>query len=202
MNYGLHYDLLISRALTRDLDGFFEIHHIVPCCMGGSDDFANLVKLTPEEHFVAHQLLVKMHPNHAGLVYSLSLMSGAGTKTPCRNNKLYSWLRKKLSMPKSDEHKEKISASMMGKIKTDEHKVKISESLKGRSKGPLSEEHKAKISYAISNIPRGPCSEETKKKIGNSNKGNNSFTLECPMCGFVGKGSVMYRHHFTNCKRK
>ena len=27
--------------------------------MGGTDDEENLVELTPEEHYVAHQLLVK-----------------------------------------------------------------------------------------------------------------------------------------------
>jgi len=29
--------------------------------MGGSDDKSNLVDLTPEEHFLAHQLLLKIH---------------------------------------------------------------------------------------------------------------------------------------------
>jgi hypothetical protein len=30
--------------------------------MDGSDLVSNLVYLTPEEHYVAHQLLVKMYP--------------------------------------------------------------------------------------------------------------------------------------------
>lgn len=188
--------------MIRELDCIYEIHHIVPKCLGGSNESTNLVKLTPEEHFVAHQLLVKMNPDSIGLIYSLSLMSGKGTKKYCRNNKLYGWLRKKLSCPKTEEHKEKISISMKGKKKTEEHKLKISNSLKGHNKAPLTEEHKLKISQSVSNIPRQPCTEETKRKIGDSNKGNNSFILECPHCGCVGKGSVMYRHHFDNCKIK
>lgn len=65
--------------------------------MGGSNDSSNLVKLTPEEHYIAHQLLVKIY-NSPKLVYAAMMMlptnkfhhNGSG-----RNNKLYGWLRKK-----------------------------------------------------------------------------------------------------------
>jgi hypothetical protein len=35
--------------------------------MKGSDGKKNRVDLTPEEHFVAHQLLTKIHPTVYGL---------------------------------------------------------------------------------------------------------------------------------------
>jgi len=94
MNYKKHYDLLIERARTRHLNGYVERHHIVPRCIGGTDEKSNLVELTPEEHYVAHQLLVKMYPENDSLVYAASKMT-VSSKTVLRNNKLYGWLRRK-----------------------------------------------------------------------------------------------------------
>lgn len=57
------YDALIEsrRNLNRikvSHDGLYS-HHIMPRCLGGSDDPENLVLLTLKEHRVAHHLLVK-----------------------------------------------------------------------------------------------------------------------------------------------
>ena len=62
MNYKKIYNALIERAQNRIIDGYAEKHHIIPRCMNGTDDKENIVELTPEEHFVAHQLLVKILP--------------------------------------------------------------------------------------------------------------------------------------------
>lgn len=94
MDYYKHYTLLINRAKNRTLTGYFERHHIVPRCMGGSDNKSNIVELTPEEHYVAHQLLVKIHPNNDKLIYAALYMS-AGSKYAKRNNKRYGWLKRK-----------------------------------------------------------------------------------------------------------
>mgnify|MGYP006279505969 CR=1 FL=1 len=94
MNYSKHYKLLIERAKTRQLNGYFEKHHIVPRCLGGTNDPDNLVSLTPEEHYVAHQLLVKMYPDNEKLVYAAIMMIPSNTTT-CRNNKCYGWVKKK-----------------------------------------------------------------------------------------------------------
>jgi 5-methylcytosine-specific restriction endonuclease McrA len=61
MNYKKIYERIIDRARSRDLLSYKERHHIIPRCLGGSDDISNLVDLTPEEHYVCHQLLVKIH---------------------------------------------------------------------------------------------------------------------------------------------
>ena len=90
MNYQKHYDALISRAQTRTLSEYSERHHIVPKCMGGSNKKENLVRLTPEEHYVAHQLLVKIYPGNCGLIYATNMMT---VKRP--TNKTYGWLRRK-----------------------------------------------------------------------------------------------------------
>lgn len=101
MNYRKHYNSLIVRARDREEEGlltedYYEKHHVLPRCLGGSDKTSNLVKLTPEEHYVAHQLLVKMHPEHSGLVFAALRMThhSSGRRI---NNKAYGWLRKKYS---------------------------------------------------------------------------------------------------------
>jgi len=63
MNYNKIYDSLIERAKIRILNGYTETHHIVPKCIGGSNEYTNLVDLTAREHFLAHWLLVKIYPN-------------------------------------------------------------------------------------------------------------------------------------------
>ena len=96
MKYDKIYDDLIERARGRLIEGYVEKHHIVPRCMGGSDDASNLVPLTPEEHYIAHQLLVKIHPTHYGLLNAAIAMTKELTYTQRSKNKMYGWLKRKL----------------------------------------------------------------------------------------------------------
>lgn len=98
MNYEKIYANLINKAKNRILDGYKETHHIIPRCMNGTDDKENLVDLTPEEHYVAHQLLVKIYPNEHCLINAAAMMI---PKRP--SNKMYGWLRRKFSINKSLE---------------------------------------------------------------------------------------------------
>ena len=97
MNYKKHYKLLIEKAQNRKLNGYFEKHHIVPRCIGGTNEKSNLVELTPEEHYVAHQLLVKMYPNNDSLVYAANKMTVSSSLVK-RKNKQYGWLKKKYQL--------------------------------------------------------------------------------------------------------
>ena len=118
MNYVKIYNNLIDRASTRVLpDNEVEHHHIIPRCMGGTDDVANIADLTPEEHYVAHQLLVKIYPSNNKLVYAAFMMSVANA-TMKRNNKLYGWIkRKRFSEPMPQETRDKISSSLSGRTR-------------------------------------------------------------------------------------
>jgi len=87
MDYQNHYDRLIERAKNRKLDCFTEGH------LGGPDVPENIVQLTPEEHHVAHQLLVKLHPGHTGLLYAAYLMTIGNDGR--KGNKWYGWLKRR-----------------------------------------------------------------------------------------------------------
>lgn len=72
MNYLKVYNNIINNGLHRVLikEHGYEIHHILAKSLGGSDDVANLVKLTYREHFVVHLLLTKIYPKSAAMLYS------------------------------------------------------------------------------------------------------------------------------------
>jgi hypothetical protein len=97
VNYQRIYENLVDRAREREALEYSEKHHVVPRCLGGSDCPSNLVSLTPEEHYVAHQLLVKIHPG------SFALAKAAAMMIPGRpSNKMYGWLRRRFSTAQSD----------------------------------------------------------------------------------------------------
>ena len=111
MNYALHYSRLIERAERRELEGYSERHHVVPRCVDKTSTYT--VRLTPEEHYVAHQLLVKLYPKNYGLAHALALMTGAN-EYQLSDNKLYGWIRRRVAEASSayrhsDETREKMS---------------------------------------------------------------------------------------------
>jgi hypothetical protein len=206
MKYKDIYENLIARARVRTLETYTESHHIIPRCMNGDNSVENLVDLTPEEHYLAHQLLVKIYPEEYGLVKAAVMMAlNLNGNRP--KNKLYGWLRRRHSETTSGENNINF-----GKPRTDEVKAKISASGTGKSrglgvkKGPMKEETKKKLSKLLSGRPnpgqqgdknvskrpevakkisdyhkgrhKGPHSEETKLKISASNKGHKGLTGE------------------------
>jgi len=105
MNYQRIYDELIARAVTRGtVEGYSERHHIVPRCLGGSDERGNLVDLTAREHLVAHLLLAKMYPQEQGLIFAAFLMShdpkDQGYKV---HSRVYEMLRVRYSQMASEQ---------------------------------------------------------------------------------------------------
>ena len=64
----------MERSFERELDCYVEKHHVIPKCMGGDNKSRNIAILTPEEHYVAHLLLVKIYPTNYQLVYAANMM--------------------------------------------------------------------------------------------------------------------------------
>lgn len=149
MNYIKIYNTLVERGQSRLLEGYVERHHIIPRCMGGGNDVSNLVALTPEEHVIAHLLLVKIYPNNALLVYAANMMCNR-----VHNNKEYGWLKRKQAVvhskrfsgiPRSEESVAKQRETIRqqfkdgrvgvrtGSVLTKEHKQSISQGNKNKT---------------------------------------------------------------------
>lgn len=186
MDYQKHYNLLVKKAQERILEGYVEKHHILPKCLGGGDELSNLVALTPEEHFVAHQLLVKIYPNEPKLLFAVHMMCNGNDKIR-RNNKMYGWLRKKcneaLSINKRNPRK-KETKPRKKRVLSEEHKLKIGLAGKGKTRN---EETKLRIGAAHKNKI---LSEATKQKMRKpkSNRGPiiiETFDWKCIGCGTI-----------------
>lgn len=96
MNYQRLYDDIVRKGQNRILEGYSEKHHIIPRCLGGTNEASNLVSLTPEEHYICHLLLVKIYPGNVGLVRAAMFLTSSSNDSP-RNNKMYGWLKRKYS---------------------------------------------------------------------------------------------------------
>ena len=177
MNYKQHYQRMIERAKLRETEGYSEKHHILPKCLGGKNDVDNIVKLLPEEHYVAHQLLVKMHPYNSKLIYAANLMTRDAYGHRVKN-KQFGWLKRREAIATSSTKK--------GVRCSDETKIKISNALKGkRQLTKISEYTSQKISEGLrkrvftdatrlkmSESKKGTkLSNETKNKISEAQKG-------------------------------
>lgn len=138
MNYARHYQALMDRAESRVLDGYSERHHVVPRCVDKMS--TKTVRLTPEEHYVAHQLLVKMHPENRRLVHAaVSMTMASETTIPRKGNKLYGWLRR--------AHAKAISERLKGRKWSEAERIAHGEQWnKGLKLAPLSEEQKKNLS--------------------------------------------------------
>lgn len=218
MDYKFHYDSLIKKAKSRKpIDGYKERHHIIPRCMGGTDDIDNLVDLTAREHFIAHQLLVKIYPSEYKLALAARLMT-KGTKFQARNNREFEWLRIAANKangeihrgrkrpPRSKEWCDNISKGLKGNVLSTEHKAKISKKLIGQ---PKSAEMKANMSKVAKNRTK-----EHQDKLNKANSKPRSVQtclnikeavsklpdVTCPWCGKTGRPQAIKSWHFDYCK--
>ena len=171
MNYWKIYDSLITRAVERTstADVYYEKHHIIPKCIGGDNSKSNLVLLTSSEHFLAHQLLIKMYPNEPKLVFAAQMMLYGTTKHKRFNNKEFSWL--------VDRRREASKILNTGKIVSEETKNKMSMAKKG------------KVCGAANNFYGKTHSEEFKKaqskrqkikQIGSGNSNAKDWMIQFP----------------------
>jgi len=217
MNYNKIYDNLMNKRKTNLLENqYTEKHHIIPKCFGGADTKDNMVALTPEEHFLAHQLLVKIYPEHKGLKYALFMMT-IEPNGRRNNNKLFGWIKRNYNSNRpqsrgmtgrklSPEHIAKLKAARAKQVITEETKKKISSTKSGVK---LSDEAKRSMKEKRENNPLWvpsrlgkKTSDEAKAKISAANNGRVFPTQECPHCLKNGAGPNMTRYHFNKCKFK
>jgi hypothetical protein len=163
----------------QSVDGYCEVHHIVPRSLGGSNDKDNLISLTPRQHYIAHWMLWKACGGVAGR--SFFMMSNLGkygkvnstTYAQARENYSEQVKKQMAEQPNRPaftlEHREKLRQAKLGKKQSASHIESVRQFRIGK---PLSEETKSRISEAKRGITtRGygwKHSEETKMKMKQS----------------------------------
>lgn len=187
MNYQNIYDKIIlkaSKLLRIKNEIYYEKHHIIPKCLGGTDEEKNLVLLTPKEHFICHKLLTFIYPDNRKIACAFHFMTFSNKGNYKLSGRDYQYARELISLiPISDITKQKMSISHKGKpggMKNKKHSLETIEKMKNkivseetkqklRNTGKhLSEEHKKHIGLKI----KGRIlSEEHKKRISESLKG-------------------------------
>lgn len=194
MKYAAIYaDLVLSakqKGRAKRNGEYFESHHIIPRCFGGTNKSDNLVLLTAREHFIAHHLLVKIHQDHAGMRRAFWMMChsrgnhGHITREYRITSSVYDkaradfsilardvMLRIRPQMVVSEAGRQSRRQSLLGNKHTlgykhtETSKVKIREAGTGRKRAP---ESIAKSVIGATGLRR---STETRIKIGLSKRG-------------------------------
>lgn len=199
------FDVYVAIIVNRQKnplskDEYGETHHIIPrSCGGPLRKKWNLVKLTPEEHYVCHYLLTFIYATgeeHESMVYAWNCLSNR-IKGKIISADEYGSLRREYAKihsrrmtgnPQliearkgthlSDDAKRKVSEAHKGKLVSSETRNKISRALTGRL---LSEETKRKLSEskkgrthvghpAWNQGKTGIYSEETRRKMSEERK--------------------------------
>lgn len=144
-------NILDTRGRFNCGDTYHERHHIVPKCMGGSNEKENLIDLYAREHFVAHKLLAQENPDNDKLVYAWTCM--AFTKNDVTYEceitpEEYEEAKKTLSIKMTgegnyfygkqhtEETKEKLRQQRIGTKASDEAKHHMSEAQTKRMQDP------------------------------------------------------------------
>ena len=123
MEYKDYINNILSTRGRFNCDGYKERHHIIPKCMGGTNDSDNLIDLYAEEHYIAHKLLALENQDNNKIVYAWwrmnqrrSTNNGVMEVSPedyARARKLHSEAMSR--RPITDETRRKFSEKIKGK---------------------------------------------------------------------------------------
>lgn len=179
-----------------------ERHHVVPRCLGGSDDPDNLIYLTYREHFIAHKILAESNPGTHKLVNAFWRMCNKDRECSPEDYEL----ARKLFSESLKESYLGGGNPFYGKHVTPEHAAKMSKGLSKALKGRvIPESHRKHLSEANLNNPKlkgVPKSEEMKKHLSESLKGHTVSEETRKKIGDSQKGVPKgpYRKRYYNCK--
>lgn len=164
MDYFRIYNLLIEDArINPKHETYKELHHIVPRCLGGTNEKHNLVYLTAKQHFLAHWLLYKIYGGSklANAWYAMCRI-GKGQDKRRVNSAFYKHAKETRARHLSEKSKGNNN-HFFGKKHTAESRAKMSESHKKKMMWlNFSEDHKAKLKIS----QQKPKTAEHKSKIG------------------------------------
>lgn len=160
-------NILSTRGRFVCGDEYHERHHIIPRCVGGTNDEDNLIDLFAKEHFIAHKILALENPDNNSLVYAWTMMSWV----KCDHHDRY-----ELTPEEYEEAKKRFSAINKGKTLSEETRKKISEAKKNiteETRKKMSDNH-ADVSGKNNPMYGKNHSEETKQKLRELSKGQPS----------------------------
>lgn len=165
MNYKKIYDEIITKAKSENRSKkdlvYYEIHHIIPYCMGGTNIISNRVHLTGREHYICHKILIEIYPNIKGLKTSIwRMMTGQQNKYNRISAREYEYYRILNSQVQSILRSGKSTWNKGLTKETDSRVKKQSDVLIGRTSRIKGEYHH---------------SEETLEKLRTSHKGQISW---------------------------
>lgn len=126
MDHQRIYNEIIDRALLRRVEGYTEKHHIIPKCLGGSNDKINIVRLTAREHFLCHWLLFRAYPHNRKLAIAFDRMVKGGSKAQPRyvpSSRVIAEAREASSTARRGVKRPSVSAKLKGRVVTDETKA-------------------------------------------------------------------------------
>lgn len=190
-------NILDTRGRFACGDEYHERHHILPKCMGGTNDEDNLIDLYAKEHFEAHRLLALENPDNDKLVYALWCMSNVKNEYTGERYQItageYEEVRKVYSETASHKyagdgnpmygvHRFGENSPHYGKQMSEEARKKISEARVGKYCGENSPNF-GNHRFAGENHPlfgKHP-SDETRKKISDKMKERYSNPVNHPM---------------------
>lgn len=196
MNYIKIYNSIIENAKTKLKEGYTETHHIIPKCMGGTNDPTNLVKLSAREHYICHWLLAKYY-NNKQLWAAFSMMIQSSNKHQrIITSRMFERAKIARSIATSGSNNPMYGKPSACKSHTEETKEKIRLSKLGKKRTPFT---------------RTTPSDETKLKMSLAKKGKSNTKLKgrilvrftCPHCSkVIGGISNFRRYHNDNCKKR
>ena len=133
MTYDEYIKTLLSTRGRHILDKnkYTETHHIIPRCMGGSDDEENLIDLFPQEHYLSHKLLAEENPDNSSLLtawFRMCYKNGSTGTQDFISSEEYSYLREKYSKKRSEIYSGENNP-FYGKHHSEETKDKIRKSI-------------------------------------------------------------------------
>jgi len=176
VNYDKIYRSIIydprNNLLNKEEDGY-EVHHILPRSLGGTESFENKIKLTYRQHFICHWLLWKMFSGSdcEKMRNAFWLMANANSKRYNRtSSKVYSKL--KIEFSKSRSERMRGNTFNVGRKHSIENNLANGErTRKIHQNRPRDEQLviNQKISRAITGIKRTPEQNEANRQrnLGN-----------------------------------
>lgn len=146
--------------------------------MGGSNDDNNIAILTLEEHFICHQLLVKMHPNNKKLIYALNMMCKGSRR---KSNKRYGWIKRKLIAPKIVKHCKFCNCQFLSRESTKKELCSFAcrdKYIKAKRLKIICECCKKEFTTPLSRKHRRFCSEDCRINVATK----TSIIMQCGFC--------------------